>query len=109
MRTCRLRSPESHGWPSWCVALLANPAIELTKQGYNIKPEIMIPVVGILNEVKLLKGQIVKIVDELMKQNDIKKTTNTIVFIFLLPLSSNQDLSLVIHPNNNRNPISRKR
>jgi pyruvate,orthophosphate dikinase len=47
-------------------------AIELTKQGYKIKPEIMIPVVGLVNEVKILKRQIVKITDELMKKNNIK-------------------------------------
>jgi pyruvate,orthophosphate dikinase len=47
-------------------------AIELTKQGYKIKPEIMIPVVGLVNEVKILKGQIVKITDELMKKNNVK-------------------------------------
>ncbi len=36
-------------------------AIELTKKGIIVKPEIMIPVVGIVNEVKLLKEQIVEI------------------------------------------------
>ena len=47
-------------------------AIELTKKGIIVKPEIMIPVVGIANEVKLLKGQIVKISDELIKKNNVK-------------------------------------
>jgi pyruvate,orthophosphate dikinase len=47
-------------------------AIELTKQGYKIKPEIMIPVVGLVSEVKILKGQIVKITDELMKKNNVE-------------------------------------
>jgi pyruvate, orthophosphate dikinase len=47
-------------------------AIDLTKQGYKIKPEIMIPVVGLVSEVKILKGQIVKITDELMEKNNIK-------------------------------------
>jgi pyruvate,orthophosphate dikinase len=47
-------------------------AIELTKKGIIVKPEIMIPVVGIANEVKLLKGQIVVISDELIKKNNVK-------------------------------------
>ena len=47
-------------------------AIELTKKGIIVKPEIMIPVVGIANEVKLLKGQIVEISDELIKKNNVK-------------------------------------
>ncbi|MBE3085007.1 MAG: pyruvate, phosphate dikinase [Bacteroidetes bacterium] len=47
-------------------------AIELTKKGIIVKPEIMIPVVGIANEVKLLKGQIVEISDDLIKKNNVK-------------------------------------
>jgi len=47
-------------------------AIELTRKGIKVKPEIMIPVVGIANEVKLLKGQIVEISDDLIKKNNIK-------------------------------------
>lgn len=47
-------------------------AIELTKKGVIVKPEIMIPVVGIANEVKLLKGQVVEISDELIKKNNVK-------------------------------------
>jgi pyruvate, orthophosphate dikinase len=47
-------------------------AIELTKKGIIVKPEIMIPVVGILNEVKLLKKQIVQIADALITQNNVK-------------------------------------
>jgi len=47
-------------------------AIELTKKGTVVKPEIMIPVVGILNEVKILKKQIVEIADALIKENNVK-------------------------------------
>ena len=47
-------------------------AVELTKQNVVVKPEIMIPVVGILNEVKLLKKQIVEIADEIIKRNNVK-------------------------------------
>ncbi|MCJ7616277.1 MAG: PEP-utilizing enzyme, partial [Desulfobacterales bacterium] len=46
-------------------------AIELTKKGTVVKPEIMIPVVGILNEVKILKKQIVQIADALIKENNV--------------------------------------
>jgi pyruvate,orthophosphate dikinase len=47
-------------------------AIELTKKGVVVKPEIMIPVVGILNEIKILKKQIIEIADELIKKNNVK-------------------------------------
>jgi len=47
-------------------------AIELTRNGITVKPEIMIPVVGILNEVKILKKQIVEIAEELFKNNGVK-------------------------------------
>ena len=47
-------------------------AAELTSQGFDVKPEIMIPVVGILNEVKTLKKQIVRIADEIIKDKKIK-------------------------------------
>ncbi len=47
-------------------------AIDLTKQGLIVKPEIMIPVVGIAKEIEILKKQIIQIADELMKQNNVK-------------------------------------
>jgi pyruvate,orthophosphate dikinase len=47
-------------------------AVELTKQGIDVKPEIMIPVVGILNEVKTLKKQIIEIADEIISKSNIK-------------------------------------
>ncbi|MBM3713861.1 MAG: pyruvate, phosphate dikinase, partial [Actinobacteria bacterium] len=47
-------------------------AVELTKKGIAVMPEIMIPVVGILNEVKVLKEQIIKIADEIIKKNNVK-------------------------------------
>jgi len=46
-------------------------AVELTKKGVAVKPEIMIPVVGILNEVKVLKEQIIKIADEIIRKNNV--------------------------------------
>ena len=47
-------------------------AIELVKQGISVKPEIMIPVVGIVEEVKILKKQIVDIAEDLIKNNNVK-------------------------------------
>ena len=55
LRGCRLGLlyPEIYDMQ---VEAIIDAAIELTKKGINVKPEIMIPVVGILNEVKLLKN-----------------------------------------------------
>jgi pyruvate,orthophosphate dikinase len=47
-------------------------AIELTKQGYEIKPEVMIPLVGSVKEMRILKKQIKKIADELIKKSSVK-------------------------------------
>ncbi len=47
-------------------------AVELTTQGFDVRPEIMIPVVGILNEVKTLKKQIVEISDEIISEKNVK-------------------------------------
>jgi len=46
-------------------------AIELAKKGISVKPEIMIPVVGIVQEVRLLKKQIIDIAEELKSRNNI--------------------------------------
>ncbi len=47
-------------------------AIELTKEGIEVEPEVMIPLVGIVEELNILKEQIIKIADELIKKNDVK-------------------------------------
>ncbi len=46
--------------------------IELTKEGIEVEPEVMIPLVGIVKELNVLKEQIIKIADELIKDNDVK-------------------------------------
>ncbi|GAG71989.1 unnamed protein product, partial [marine sediment metagenome] len=46
--------------------------VELTKEGYIVKPEVMIPLVGDVKEVKVLKDQIIKIADEIMKKENLK-------------------------------------
>jgi len=47
-------------------------AAELTKSGLKIIPEVMIPVVGIVNEVRILKKQIVGIAQQVMKEYGIE-------------------------------------
>ncbi len=47
-------------------------ALELTRDGIKVIPEIMIPLAGTVQEIKILKDQITEIADELMKKNDIK-------------------------------------
>ncbi len=47
-------------------------ACELVKEGYEIKPEIMIPLVGHVNEIKFLKKVIKKTCDETMRRYNVK-------------------------------------
>jgi pyruvate,orthophosphate dikinase len=47
-------------------------AAELTKEGQKVFPEVMIPLVGTLMEMKILKKQIIKIAEEVMKEKNIK-------------------------------------
>ncbi len=54
------------------VRAIFEAAAELTSKGYKVKPEVMIPVVGIANEAKILKEQIVNIAREVMKEKGIK-------------------------------------
>ncbi|OFW63940.1 MAG: pyruvate, phosphate dikinase, partial [Actinobacteria bacterium RBG_19FT_COMBO_36_27] len=54
------------------VRAIFEAAAELTKKGYKVKPEVMIPLVGSVKEIKLLKEQIVNIAREVMKKKDKK-------------------------------------
>ncbi|MBA7480841.1 Pyruvate, phosphate dikinase [subsurface metagenome] len=54
------------------VRAIFEATVELTKEGYIVKPEVMIPLVGDVKEVKVLKGQIVKIADGIMKKENLK-------------------------------------
>jgi len=47
-------------------------AAKLTKEGYKIIPEVMIPLVGIVEEIKILKKQIINIADKVMKESGTK-------------------------------------
>ena len=54
------------------VRAIFEATVELTKEGYIVKPEVMIPLVGDVREVKVLKDQIIKIADEIMKKENLK-------------------------------------
>ena len=47
-------------------------ASELTKEGFKVFPEVMVPLVGNLTEMKILKEQIIKIAEEVMKEQNVK-------------------------------------
>ncbi|MDD5622220.1 MAG: pyruvate, phosphate dikinase [Actinomycetota bacterium] len=54
------------------VRAIFEATVELTRQGYKVKPEVMVPLVGIVKEFKILKDQIVKVADEIMKKENLK-------------------------------------
>ena len=45
-------------------------AIEVNKEGYNIVPEIMIPLVGSINELKYVQSVVEKTIQEVLKENN---------------------------------------
>ncbi|MGM0365037.1 MAG: pyruvate, phosphate dikinase [Actinomycetota bacterium] len=47
-------------------------ALELTREGVKVEPEIMIPLAGTVAEIKILKDQITEIADDLMEKNNLK-------------------------------------
>ena len=47
-------------------------AIEVNKRGLNVKPEIMIPLVGEVKELKYVKDFVVKTADEIIKKSGVK-------------------------------------
>jgi pyruvate,orthophosphate dikinase len=47
-------------------------ACEVKKKGINVKPEVMIPLVGNVNELKLQKDVVVKVAEEVFKKNKTK-------------------------------------
>ena len=70
-RGCRL----SITYPEICdmqARAIFEAAAELTKSGLKVIPEVMIPVVGIVNEVRILKKQIVGIAQRVMKEYGIE-------------------------------------
>ena len=70
-RGCRL----SITYPEICdmqARAIFEATAELVKEGKAVLPEVMIPVVGIVNEVRILKQQIVGIAETVMKENNVK-------------------------------------
>jgi pyruvate,orthophosphate dikinase len=47
-------------------------AIEATKQGYKVSPEIMVPLVGEINEFKVIKDIIKETADKILEEENIK-------------------------------------
>jgi pyruvate, orthophosphate dikinase len=47
-------------------------AADLTKEGYNVQPEVMVPLVGNLMEIKILKEQIISVADKVMSEKEQK-------------------------------------
>ncbi|MCF7923566.1 MAG: pyruvate, phosphate dikinase [Candidatus Izimaplasma sp.] len=58
-------------------------ALEVNKKGLNVKPEIMIPLVGELKELKYVKAEVVKTADEIIKNSkvDLEYSVGTMIEI----------------------------
>ena len=54
------------------VKAIISAACELTKEGIVVKPEIMIPLVGHVNELQLVREQVVAIAEKVMKDYGVK-------------------------------------
>lgn len=54
------------------VRAIFQAACEVKKKGTNVKPEVMIPLVGNVNELKLQKAIVEEIADETLKKNKVK-------------------------------------
>ncbi len=62
---------------------IINAAIQVNKEGLSIEPEIMIPLVGALNEFKVVKNTIVETANRIIEENnvDLKYTVGTMIEI----------------------------
>lgn len=62
---------------------IINAAIKVNKEGLNVEPEIMIPLVGALNEFRVVKDIIVSTADKIIEENnvDLKYTVGTMIEI----------------------------
>jgi pyruvate, orthophosphate dikinase len=54
------------------VRAIFEAAADLTKEGYNVQPEVMVPLVGNLMEIKILKEQIISVADKVMSEKEQK-------------------------------------
>lgn len=81
-RGCRLAIT----YPEICVMqakAIIQGAIEATNAGCKVSPEIMVPLVGEVNELKILRELIVETVEEVLKEenSDVKYTVGTMIEI----------------------------
>ena len=62
---------------------IINAAIEVNKEGLNVEPEIMIPLVGALNEFRVVKNIIVETANSIIEEEnvDLKYTVGTMIEI----------------------------
>ncbi len=62
---------------------IINAVIEVNKEGLNVEPEIMIPLVGALNEFRVVKNIIVETANQIIEENnvDLKYTVGTMIEI----------------------------
>ncbi len=62
---------------------IINAAIEVKKEGLNVEPEIMIPLVGALNEFRVVKNIIVETANSIIEESnvDLKYTVGTMIEI----------------------------
>ncbi len=70
-RGCRLgvTTPEIYRMQAQAIF---EAACDLTKEGYKVIPEIMIPVVGHINELRLTKEDVHRVADEVMKRKKVR-------------------------------------
>jgi pyruvate,orthophosphate dikinase len=54
------------------VRAIINAAIQVKKSGKDVHPEIMIPLIGTVAELKILKDRTIKLADELIKKAGVK-------------------------------------
>lgn len=54
------------------VRAIFEAACELKREGYNPKPEIMIPLVGHVNELKIVRDQLERVAREVMKEQGVE-------------------------------------
>ena len=62
---------------------IINAAIQVNKEGLNVEPEIMIPLVGALNEFKVVKNIIVETANKIIEEHNVnlKYTVGTMIEI----------------------------
>ena len=71
LRGCRLGIV----WPEineMQVKAIFEAACELKKEGIDVKPEIMIPLIGMISELKLVKNQLTRIAEEIITHYDVE-------------------------------------